>query len=72
MDALVLRHDCLKFHGDVYMLSAAKDVAQAVCGFRRYKSYADTSCKYPSSGRRFIALRARIFSALAGLCQQFY
>ena len=37
----VLRHDCIKIHGDAYTLSAAK-MYPTVCGFWLYKSYADS------------------------------
>ena len=39
MDA-ILRHDCFKLHGDAYYTVSGKDVA-TVCGFWRYKPYAD-------------------------------
>ena len=38
VDALVLRHDCFKIHGDEYILSAAKIAHGLWCGFWRYKS----------------------------------
>ena len=41
VDALVLRHDCFKIYGDTHILSEAK-MYPTVCGFWRYKAYADT------------------------------
>jgi len=40
MDAPVLRHGWFKIDGDAHILSAAK-IYPTVCGFWRYKSYAD-------------------------------
>jgi len=40
MDALIIRHDCFKLHGDAYTLSA-EEMLPSVCGVWRCKSYAD-------------------------------